>query len=180
MMLCLRSRRAIHAAMIPVLALAFVLLVGVLPALAAGPAWTDYGGNPIYNWGSSHRAYYPSVLYSPTDFDGHGLSYPYKMYYDEGGDTWLAYSRDGEIWLTWGQMPVLAGDWRHPQVLYDDAAFGDSAGDLIQAASTETYTVDPYYKGWFWEAGNGSLIRFAYSEDGEVWYTNYPLRRVSS
>ena len=162
-------------------ALAFVVVALMvfmtIPAAAMGapPTWYDWGSNPIYDWGSSHRAYYPSVLYSATGFDGNGKDFAYKMYYDDGGETWLAYSHDGETWERWGLAPVLAGDWRHPQVLYDAGAFGDSAGDLIQASSTETYAVDPYYKGWFWEAGNGSLVRFAYSADGEFWHTDYPL-----
>ena len=75
-----RARGLLASTVVAALVLAFLLALGVAPGLAAGPAWTDYGGTPIYSWVSAHRAYYPSVLYSPTNFDDHGLSYPYKMF----------------------------------------------------------------------------------------------------
>lgn len=159
------------------LAAVFVLATLVV-AIAAGaafaltPAWTDYPSNPAFD--PPHQAYYPDVLYSATSFDGHGASYHYKMWYDDGTNTWLTYSNDGKAWTRFGTAAVVSGGLRHPQVAYDAGAFGNAAGDLIQASFPETYAVTPYYKMWLWEAANGRRVRLAYSDDGETWQVNYP------
>ena len=149
------------ASMVSLLALSGV-------AWGAGFDWANAPANPVY--APSTRAYYPDVLFSATGFDGHGPSHAYKMYYDDGSNIRLAYSEDCVNWARFGSSPVITG-LRHPHVAYDPDHFGDAAGGLIQAAFPETYTVTPYYKLWLWDQAND--IRFAYSADGETWYTNY-------
>lgn len=148
-----------------------VLLASASMAAAIPVDWEEHGDNPVFD--PDGRAYYPDVLFSATGFDGHGPAYRYKMWYDDGADTWLAYSNDGESWTRLGSSPVVVG-YRHPQVAYDEDHFGDSAGDRIQSAFPETYLVTPYYKMWLWDMYNGSRVMFAYSADGETWRTDYP------
>lgn len=155
------------------LVLAAVILQFGGAAAAAAPEWVDWPANPVYSWGLTHASYYPDVIYSATGFDGHGPAYNYKMYYDDGTNTWLAYSNDGETWSRWGIAPIIGNSLRHPQVAYDADAFGDHAGDLINTSYPETYLTTPYYKMWLWDMVN-NYIRLAYSLDGEIWYTNYP------
>ena len=147
------------------------MLLGPVAALGSVTnTWEDIPDNPVLIEGGEDF-YYPDMLYSATRFDGNGADYPYKCWYDDGADTWLAYSEDGEEWEVQGNTPIRRRD-RHPQVAYDPAHFGDDQGDLIQASFPETYTVTPYYKMWTWQM-SPSEVRFAYSDDGETWYTNY-------
>ncbi len=151
----------------------------LLLAAAAGALtvdWEDFEWNPVLD-PSATPAYYPDVLYSDSGFDGHGDDRPYRMYYDSGGDVWLAYSEDGEAWRISDYTPVITG-LRHPQVCYDPSAFGDSAGDPIQSDFPETYTVTPYFKMWAW--GPPGDIYFAYSDDGETWHEDYPREVLPS
>ena len=156
--------------------LATVFLISLMggAAVASGvklATGEDFPDNPVL--APDTKAYYPDVLFSQTRFDGHGEAVPYKMFYDSGGDIWLAHSENGEKWQSFGDSPVVSG-LRHPQVAYDPSNFGDDVGDLIQASFPETYSVTPYYKMWAWDPGSGSRIMFAYSDDGESWQTNYP------
>ncbi len=161
-----------------------LVISAVLVFAMAGAVWAigtdfvDYDSNPVID--PANAAYYPDVLYSPTGFDGHGANSPYKMWYDDGANTWLSYSDDGFNWTNL-DTPVIVG-LRHPQVQYSASAFGDSAGDPIQAAFPETYSVTPYYKMWTWNNENNAngKIRFAYSADGVTWHTNYPRDLVPS
>ena len=147
------------------------LLVAVLaaPTAARAMTWTDYGSNPVI--APSHQAYYPDAAYDASQFSGHGTSAYYKVWYDDGGSIWMAYSNDARSWTGFGSSPVIA-DGRHPVVLYDSAHFGNNAGDFIQGSSGSMYLVTPYYKMWYWEP-NLHEILFAYSFDGETWQTNY-------
>jgi len=161
---------------IGILAIVTVLVLGVAGVgFAVDADFVDYANNPVVD-PETTRAYYPDVLYSATGFDGHGAASPYKMWYDSDGSIWLAYSDDGFEWDIL-ETPVLVG-MRHPQLQYDASAFGDEAGDLIQASFPETYTVDPYYKMWAWEVTGD--IYFAYSDDGITWYENYAREALPS
>jgi VCBS repeat-containing protein len=176
--------RRLSYALVAVLALAALLAAS--PAMAQAPTWGDYPGNPvvdpapggIYKPAGAYdsRAYYPSALYSATGFDGNGPSWHYKMYYDDGTHTWLVYSNDFKTWYRYGVAPVIS-NLRHPNVCYDANHFGQNAGDLIQASSPQTYAVAPYYKMWLWDLNMS--IKFAYSADGEQWFTNYTRAALS-
>ncbi|MBN1410581.1 MAG: hypothetical protein JW969_07025 [Spirochaetales bacterium] len=62
--------------------------------------------------------------------------------------------------------PVTASTTYYPCVLYDANHFGNSIGELIRTAGTDTYTVFPYYKMW---VGDGNNTDFGYSNDGINW-----------
>jgi hypothetical protein len=158
------ARRVSTAVLLP-LALALLLLA---PSAAFALTWSDYGSNPVIAGG--HSAYYPDMSYDAAAFSGHGTSAYYKAWYDDGANTWMAYSSDAKTWTDFGASPVLTGA-RHPKVLYDATAFGNAAGDFVNGVSGPTYSVTPYYKMWYWEMPD--TIRFAYSADGANWQTNY-------
>ena len=123
-------------------------------------AWTEYPANPVFGQGvdDGPKAYYPSVLYSPTAFDGHGDKAYYKMWFGTSGSkTGYAISDDGLNWIT-VTVPLTDIDGYHAHVLYDVDQFsghGDTA----------------YYKMWYWDVSNS--INYATSEDGVEW-TNHP------
>ena len=154
------------AAMILVLALgAFVTLPQAGPVEASNSSflfmneWSDYDSNPIFD--PDTKAYYPSVLYFPDGFDVDGVSYYYKMWYDQGSTTGIgyAYSTDGINWEDYGTVyPYLAGsiEPKHNFVRYD----------------SETGTYYLYYANYvFASPGSGATIDYATSSDGLNWAT---------
>ncbi len=121
--------------------------------------WTEYTAHPIFGQGAGGpKAYYPSVLYSSTQFDGHGDAAYYKMWFGtESSKTGYATSNDGLTWIT-QTLPLTDINGYHAFVLYDAAQFGGH-GDAA------------YYKMWYWDASNS--VNYATSSDGVNW-ANYP------
>ncbi len=71
---------------------------------------------PIFGQGVSNgpKAYYPSVLYDPDEFSGHGDLAKYKMWYGtSGSQTALATSADG---ISWTNPVVVMTDGYHATV----------------------------------------------------------------
>jgi hypothetical protein len=118
--------------------------------------WTEYAANPVFGEGLDNgpQAYYPSVLYSPTAFDGHGDEAYYKMWFGtSGGKTGYAISDDGLHWIT-VTVPLNDVNGYHAHVLYEADQFGGH-GDAV------------YYKMWYWDVSNS--INYATSNDGLNW-----------
>ncbi len=126
--------------------------------------WTEYTANPVFGEGvdGGPKAYYPSILYSPTAFDGHGDAAYYKMWFGTSGSrTGYTISADGVNWLT-VTAPLTGVNGYHANVLYDAARF-DGHGDAA------------YYKMWYWDVSTG--INYATSDDGINW-TNHAANPV--
>ncbi|OQY22599.1 MAG: hypothetical protein B6I35_05675 [Anaerolineaceae bacterium 4572_32.2] len=127
-------------------------------------AWVEYAGNPIFGQGvdGGPKAYYPSVLYSSTAFDGHGDAAYYKMWFGTSGSrTGYAVSDDGLNWIT-ATVPLTDINGYHAHVLYDAGQFGGH-GDAA------------YYKMWYWDVSNN--VNYATSDDGVNW-TDYASNPV--
>jgi len=85
-----------------------------------GLTWTKDPGNPLFSiyqgvaW-RNNRCYTPSVLYSPTRFDGHGLGSVYKMWFTgEASATsnrtiGYAVSAPTTVWVDTAYSPGSAG-----------------------------------------------------------------------
>jgi len=126
--------------------------------------WTESSANPIFGQGvdGGPKAYYPSVLYSPTAFDGHGDTAYYKMWFGTSGSrTGYAISDDGLDWVT-VTVPLTGINGYHAHVLYDAGQFGGH-GDAA------------YYKMWYWDVSNS--VNYATSDDGVNW-TDYASNPV--
>lgn len=131
--------------------------------------WFEYGSNPVFDPATpAIHAYYPSVVYNPNQFKGHGASYYYKMWFnrDESGGIALAYSDDGINWTEYNSSNSLSGlatTADHPTVVYDSSGFGGSIY---------------YYKIWYWDSGASltsiAAIRTAESVDGINWVHDQP------
>jgi hypothetical protein len=127
-------------------------------------AWTEHIANPVFGQGvdGGPKAYYPSVLHSPTAFDGHGERAYYKMWFGtSGGKTGYAISEDGLNWIT-VTVPLTEISGYHAHVLYDADQFGENGNA-------------PYYKMWYWDVNNS--INYATSQDGIEWenYAGNPV-----
>jgi hypothetical protein len=121
--------------------------------------WTEYAANPIFGQGVNNgpKAYYPSIVYSPTGFDGHGDSAYYKMWFGTSSSkTGYGISNNGLNWIT-RTVPLTDINGYHANVLYDSNQFSGH-GDAV------------YYKMWYWDVANS--INYATSSDGFNW-TNY-------
>jgi len=159
--------------------LMFVLVVAValtlaLTASAQGPGdWTEYSENPVFGEGvdDGPKAYYPSVLYDPDEFSGHGASAKYKMWYGtSGGQTGLATSDDG---ISWADQGVVMGNGYHATVeYYADGFVGADSGD-------DPSDVTMYYRMWYWNPSHlydVAAIGYTESPDGVNWYNDQPLQ----
>jgi len=140
----------------------------ILPAesaKASGLTWQEYAANPVYD-PADHRAYYPSVLYDPNKFSGHGTSYYYKMWYGGyggGHSETVTYSDDGINWTAPVEMQGIETDGYHAKVLYIPSGFG--AGPY-------------YYKMWYWDPPliyTIDALRTADSADGVNWVNDQAL-----
>jgi uncharacterized repeat protein (TIGR01451 family) len=151
------------------LALVLMLIVS-LPVIAQGPGdWTEYTGNPIFGQGVDNgpKAYYPSVLYDPDEFSGHGVAAKYKMWYGtSSSQTALATSDDG---INWTDQGVVMTDGYHATVEYYPGGFtGANTGGT---PSSDTM----YYRMWYWDYGTTydvSAIGYTESPDGVNWYNH--------
>jgi uncharacterized repeat protein (TIGR01451 family) len=150
--------------MIPLLA-ALMLILPSGSAVASEVKWLEDHSNPIYD--PSHRAYYPCVLYDPSQFSGHGASYYYKMWY--GGYTpghfeAVTYSNDGINWSAPVEMQGIASGGYHAKIAYVPAGYG--AGPY-------------YYKMWYWDPSVSiygiTAMRTADSADGVNWANDQVL-----
>ncbi|MBN2135958.1 MAG: PKD domain-containing protein [Acidobacteria bacterium] len=136
--------------------------------------WTEYPSNPIFDpANASIDAYYPSVLYDASSFSGHGISAPYKMWFDrdEGGGIAFAYSNDGINWTEYNSSAPLSGLQAvadHPVVVYNPSGFG-----TIPSVGTA------YYRLWYWWYPGGytsvNATRTARSPDGLTWYEDQSI-----
>lgn len=134
--------------------------------------WTEDPSDPIYNPEPFPIAedYFPCVVYSQTQFDGHGGAVLYKMWHQGAdvspgnGGLALSYSNDGITWTLQGNIsPNVIG--YHPCVVYDSNAFGEP-GNF-------------FYKMWFWTGNIGltnvDVIQFMKSVDGINWTAPVPV-----
>ena len=133
------------------------------PCSADLSVWTESAANPVFGQGvddNEFRAYYPSILYDPDSFSGHGDAAPYKMWYGTKRDgqygTGYAMSDDGLDWIT-VSIPLSDINGYHAHVLYDADQFSGH-GD----AAT--------YKMWYWDVSNS--INYATSNNGIDWTDN--------
>jgi hypothetical protein len=144
-----------------------------LPVSAQGPGdWTEYTGNPIFGQGvGGPKAYYPSVLYDPDEFSGHGDSAKYKMWYgSSSSQTALATSDDG---INWTDQGVVMTDGYHATVEYYPDGFAGSNKGTDPSGSTM------YYRMWYWDVSalyDVSAIGHTESPDGVNWYNYQPLQ----
>jgi hypothetical protein len=158
--------------------LVFVLVVTLtltlaLTASAQGPGdWTEYSENPVFGQGiGGPKAYYPSVLYDPNEFSGHGASAKYKMWYGtSGSQTALAVSDDG---ISWTDRGVVMADGYHATVeYYADGFTGADTGGTPSSATM-------YYRMWYWDVSalyDVSAIGYTESPDGVNWYNYQPCQ----
>ena len=127
-------------------------------------SWTEYADNPVFGESvdGGPKAYYPSVLYSSTAFDGRGDVAYYKMWFGTSSSkTGYAVSDDGINWIT-VTVSLTNVNGYHANVLYDADRF-DGRGDAA------------YYKMWYWDVSNS--INYATSDDGVNW-TNHTANPV--
>ena len=155
-----------------------IILILLLPLVIGEEIrWREYNGNPIFGeWIGGPKAYYPSVLYDPDEFSGHGIAARYKMWYGaSGGQTGLAISDDG---ITWIDMSVVMSDGYHATVEYFQEGFtGVNSGDNPSGATM-------YYRMWYWDLDSGApggiygveAIGYTESPDGVAWYNYQPLQ----
>ncbi|MEA1993434.1 MAG: hypothetical protein U9N35_03430, partial [Euryarchaeota archaeon] len=152
------------------------VILPILPlAISEEITWEEYEHNPIFGeWIDGPKAYYPSVLYDPGEFSGHGAAARYRMWYGtSGGQTGLAVSDDGIVWTDLG---VVMGDGYHATVEYYSEGFaGANSGETM------------YYRMWYWDLSSGvpgsiygvEAIGYAESSDGEScvsWHNRQPLQ----
>lgn len=145
--------------------IAFVILATVvLPRLHAS-VWTDHWCEDSYELAYNPfqstiaEDYFPCVIYDEDGFNGHGDSFPYKMWHQGPcyGDGTLAYScsSDGVHWKIRDILPHSPA--YHPCVIYDKDGFGGS---------------NIHYKMWFWTgiaSSDASSIMLTESSDGLIW-----------
>lgn len=136
--------------------------------LGASPftAWKEASNDPIYMPYPSASLlsaddYAPSVIFSPTKFDGNGAAFNYKMWHQSPNGIALSYSNDGTNWTLVGEVVTDPGDAFHASVIYDKNGFSGSPY---------------YYKMWYWTGTSGSTppdlpIKFTQSVDGVHWTT---------
>lgn len=123
--------------------------------------WQEDPENPIFAPFASDSLpddYFPSVLYSATQFDGNGDKVYYKMWHQAPDGLALSYSPDGVSWFLQGTV-IIDPKALHPTVIYDKNGFGGG----------------PYhYKMWYW-TGSSSVtppnltMKFTESKDGVNW-----------
>lgn len=153
------TKRFISTGAVLLMAVSILMLAANLAA-ASDVNWREYPSNPVYD--PAHRAYYPCVLYDPSQFSGHGDAYYYKMWY--GGYTGgaghfeaVTYSNDGINWTAPVEMQGILTTGYHAKVLFVPGGYG--AGPY-------------YYKMWYW-TGNMTYsindLRTADSVDGVTW-----------
>jgi hypothetical protein len=154
------------------------LVFAMLPAsVQGGNKWVEYGENPIFGEDAGGaKAYYPSVLYDPDAFSGHGGSAKYKMWYGtSGSQTALAISDDGIVWT---DQSVVMTDGYHATVEYFPTGFaGVNSGNDPDSSTM-------YYRMWYWDTNSAApggiygveAVGYAESSDGEAWYNYQPLR----
>jgi len=142
-------------------------------AAAQGPGdWTECSSNPVFGQGiGGPRAYYPSVLYDPDEFSGHGYPVKYKMWYGtSGAQTGLATSDDG---IAWTDRGVVMADGYHATVEYYPDGFAGTNSEGAPSGDTM------YYRMWYWDVGtiyDVSAIGYTESPDGVDWYNYQPLQ----
>lgn len=138
--------------------------------------WIEYPSNPIFD--PDIRAYYPCVIYDANEFNGHGVSAKYKMwfnsYFSGAYSIWFAHSSDGLVWnLHSSPVSGLSSSAGHPWVLYFPNGFiGANSGNNPSSATM-------YYRIWYWDANKlytVEAIRYAESPDGLNWYNDQPLK----
>ena len=133
--------------------------------------WIEYAANPVFGQGAGGpKAYYPSILYDPDKFSGHGLSTKYKMWYGTfDKQTGLAISNNG---IKWKDMGVVMTAGYHAVVkYYPDGFVGTDNGDDFRDNRM-------YYRMWYWNHTtiySVTAIYYTESEDGENWYNYQPL-----
>jgi hypothetical protein len=150
-----------------------MLVFAMLPAsVQGGNKWVEYGDNPIFGEGTGGaKAYYPSVLYDPDAFSGHGGSAKYKMWYGtSGSQTSLATSNDGIVWTDQG---VVMTDGYHATVEYFPTGFaGVNSGDDPNDSTMN-------YRMWYWDPSHiyeVAAIGYTESPDGVNWYNDQPCQ----
>jgi len=155
-----------------------IVLLFLIPLVSSEEiTWREYNDNPIFGeWIGGPKAYYPSILYDPDEFSGHGISARYKMWYGtSGGQTGLAISDDGINWIDYG---VVMTDGYHATVeYYPDGFAGANSGDDPNSGTM-------YYRMWYWDLNSGvpgsiygvAAIGYTESPDGVNWYNYQSLQ----
>lgn len=156
--------------------LMFVLALTLALTLTASAQglveWTEYSDNPVFGqWIGDPKAYYPSVLYDPDEFSGHGASAKYKMWYGTSNQqTALATSDDG---INWTDQGVVMTDGYHATVeYYSDGFAGANSGDNPSDSTM-------YYRMWYWDwptLYSVTAIGYTESPDGVNWYNYQPCQ----
>lgn len=164
--------RGLQVFLVAALVIGLALVAG-RPAKAQEPGdWTEYASNPIFGeWVGGPKAYYPSVLYDPDEFSGHGISAKYKMWYGTtSSQTALATSSDG---VSWTDQGIVMTDGYHATVEYYPEGFAGANTGENPSSSTM------YYRMWYWDVGtlyDVSAIGYTESPDGVSWYNRQPLQ----
>lgn len=153
----------------------FIALLGLFYVLLGSfwTEWDEYPFNPVLDPTSGVRAYYPTVLYNSSGFNGHGTGANYKMWFaspDSGvGGIAYAYSSNGINWTEYNNsLPLvnLNTGANHPVVLYDSGGFGGGGF---------------YYKIWYWNPtvsyASIEAMRYAESVDGITWQNDQLLQQ---
>jgi len=141
----------------------------ILPVAYGKTAWVEWPDNPILS--RDVAVDYPSVLYDPDHFSGHGDDVTYKMW--TGQDLQYFTSENG---IEWNFEPNTAGNLArpigHPLVEYYPSGFeGAGSGDYL---SDDTM----FYRLWYWNASflyDIRAIHYAESPDGVNWFNNQPI-----
>jgi hypothetical protein len=150
--------------------LSFALLACLILPVAYGETdWVEWTGNPIIS--RSSDVYYPSVLFDPDRFSGHGHAAVYKMWADK--ELQYFRSKDGINWRFVKETgKKLAGPVRHPLVEYYSDGF-----DGVNSGNNPSDDL-MFYRLWYWNASfltDISAIHYAESPNGIRWYNNRPI-----
>ncbi|MDN4524204.1 hypothetical protein [Fictibacillus fluitans] len=148
--------------------------------------WVEDPNDPIYI-PPANSAYYETVRYDASAFNGTDPSAFYKMWYDTGSSPSiaLATSPDGKNWVPSNDtVRGLISTARHSRILYDPNGFG----------------IGYQYRIWYWNSNfreysscpalpnnQVCLIRTAVSNDGITWldesnispYKDQPIKQDS-
>lgn len=153
-----------------ILGILAVMIFLISPVLGEEIRWNS--DTPVFGeWIGGPKAYYPSVVYDPDRFSGHGIASKYKMWYGtSGAQTGLAVSDDG---VHWTDIGVVMTDGYHATVEYYSDGFpganrGDNPNDSFM-----------YYRMWYWDYPSlysVSAIGYAESPDGVHWYNYQSLQ----
>ena len=147
--------------------LSFALMTSLILPVAYGQTddWVEWRSNPIV------EGDYPSVLYDPDRFSGHGDAATYKMWTDQ--DLKYFTSKNGIKWKSKGNANAgLTGMVSHPLIEYYPGSF--EGVDSGKNRSNDTM----YYRLWYWNEPvilNFEAICYAESPDGVNWYNNQPI-----